>query len=62
MLLKGDLFQGLNMNEGNIEIVILLRIMGNHIVIALKKYRGLIRSSVRFCIFILSKKLLKIFN
>ncbi|QDW99852.1 hypothetical protein DWB90_00360 [Staphylococcus chromogenes] len=36
MLLKGYLFQGLNMNEGNIEIVILLRIMGNHIVIALK--------------------------
>ncbi len=62
MLLKGYLFQGLNMNEGNIEIVILLRIMGNHIVIALKKYRGLIRSSVRFCIFIFLKILLKIFN
>lgn len=30
MLLKGYLFQGLNMNEGNIEIVILLKIMGNH--------------------------------
>ncbi len=48
MLLKGYLFQGLNMNEENIEIVILLKIKENHIVIALKKYRRLFRSSVLY--------------